>query len=194
MSLDLAQIPTKVPEFAFWLLNLRQDAETDANLSSVSRAAIVEQFDILNRTIVTLQNLGADGLLQTEAHRALQAFGQGLHAAIRIGAYHADAARTPPTRTANRKRMRKTYAGRRRDDFQEIVARLTKELCMRRPELIGQFGATAREMSDSVVAEVAALSKPLQGYATGDLIDSQARKRFIDMLRQRVKCVTWPDD
>ena len=65
------------------------------------RAAILGQFDILNRAIVTLDRLCAARLSQTEAGQARQAIAEGLYAAITIGAYHPDAPRTPPTRAAN---------------------------------------------------------------------------------------------
>ena len=96
MSEDAAKIPTTTFEFALWALILRQEAEFDPNLTEPTRAAILEQFDTLSRAIVTLNNLCAASLSQTEAARAGQAIAEGLHAAIRIGAYHPDAPRTPP--------------------------------------------------------------------------------------------------
>jgi hypothetical protein len=190
MSDDAAKIPTTTFEFALWALILRQEAEFDPNLTEPTRAAILEQFDTLSRAIVTLNNLCAASLSQTEAARAGQAIAEGLHAAIRIGAYHPDAPRTPPTRAAIKKRMRATHAGRRRDEFQEIVCREVKELWDRRKDLKGDFVATAREICDAIAAEIPRLPKPPKGYETADLTDRKTRDRLKDLLRHRVaKCV-----
>jgi hypothetical protein len=190
MSDDLAKIPTTEFNFPLWKLRLRLDAESDPNLPEPARAAMLEQFDILDRAIRTLTELSEASLLQTEANRTLQAVAEGLHAAIRIGAYHPDAPSTRPTGTANKKRMRASHAGRRRDEFQEIVCREVKGLWDRRKDLKGDFVATAREICDAVAAEIPGLPKPPKGYETADLTDRKTRDRLKDLLRHRVaKCV-----
>jgi hypothetical protein len=57
MSDDLAEIPATELEFGLWLINLRQDAQSDPNLSSEKRTSILRQFDTLSRMIVKLGNL-----------------------------------------------------------------------------------------------------------------------------------------
>jgi hypothetical protein len=87
-------------------------------------------------------------------------------------------ANTEPARTA-----------RKRDAFQEIVARATNELWARQPDLIGEYGDTAKGIFDTVAAEVPQLVRPPKGYENPDLTDPGTQKRFIDLIRHRVKRV-----
>jgi hypothetical protein len=190
MSEDAAKIPTTPFEFALWALILRQEAESDPNLTELMRAAILGQFDILTRAIVTLDNLCAASLSPTEAGRAGQAIAEGLYAAITIGAYHPDAPRTPPTRAANKKRMRATHDGRRGKDVQEIIVRHARQLWDCKKSFKGNAEGTAKKIYDAVTDEIAKLPKvPKQWQLTKPQTEA-AKEKTIRTIAARIRGTT----
>jgi hypothetical protein len=187
MSDDLAEIPATELEFGLWLINLRQDAQSDPNLSSEKRTSILRQFDTLSRMIVKLGNLRAAGLLQTEADAALQAIAEGLHATIQIGAYFPDALRTAPTRAANKKRMRTAHSGRRRQDIREIIERHARRLWDRKKSFIGNAEGTAKEIYEAATDEIAKLPKvPKQWRLTKPQAEVD-KEKAIETIAARIR-------
>jgi hypothetical protein len=187
MTDDAAKIPTTEREFALWMMNLRVDLQSDPNLSEQTRADLEEHFNLLNGSIVRLMQLHAKEQLQTAAEETLQAIAEALHAAMRLGAYHSDAPRSPPTGAGIRKRMRATYAGRRRDDIQRIVERLAQELWNKNKKFVGNAEATAENIFRDVLQEVANLNKVPKQWRIGLSQSEVERQRAIDRIAARIR-------
>lgn len=207
---ELAKIPTNAFEFALWHLMLRQDAESDPNLSPEARAIMEEQFGILDRAIRTLDRLRAEGLLQVQADDTLQVMAEGFSAALRIGAYYPDAPRTPPTRAANKKRMRVPHTRRRGDNLQQIIERHARKLG---PELRENPSSTARNIYSAVASEVESMQNPpnwwkpraakrilgpealedTKQYLRAEAAD-ETKERRIENIRRRISRKIRPDE
>jgi hypothetical protein len=78
-------------------------------------------------------------------------------------------------------------AVRRKNDFQEIVAREAKALWGRNPKFKGKAKGTAEVICDPVARAIAALQNPSKGLTIPNLSDVEERRKFIDRVRKRVK-------
>lgn len=114
--------------------------------------------------------------------------------ALALGFHHAgngDVVRTLKAEL-NRERVKPAVAERRRDEFQELVHRLAKDLWDRKKSFKGNPTRTAKEICDAVRAALPTLAKPPEGYEKGDLSNPARRNQFIDLIRKRVERIQLP--